>query len=118
MRQGVRPNTGAKIFKAKLSLNSADTPDGSPLGAKLVYMDLSFRHTDVGAVTRGVTAVYAHCRGPNFGAVTRGTTAASDLDPPAVTPDRTRAHMGAGDVKGAMVSRWTKKLLQQLVPDQ
>ena len=54
IRQGAKPDTDAKVLKAKLSLNrtgpykvlavgpcsSADTPDGSPLGAKLLYLDL------------------------------------------------------------------------------
>ena len=54
IRQGVGPDTGAKVLKAKLPLNwtdpykvlavdpcsSADTPDGSPLGAKLLYFNL------------------------------------------------------------------------------
>ena len=53
-RQGAKPDTDAKVLKAKLSLNwtgpykvlavgpcsSADTPDGSPLGVKLLYLDL------------------------------------------------------------------------------
>ena len=52
--QGVKTDTGDKALKAKLSLNwtapykvhavgpraPADTPDGSPLGAKLLYLDL------------------------------------------------------------------------------
>ena len=54
IRQGVNANTDAKILKAKLALNwtvpykvlavgpcsSAETPDGSPLGDNLLYLDL------------------------------------------------------------------------------
>ena len=55
IRQGAKPDTNAKVLKTKLSLNwtgtykvlavgpcsLADTPDGSPLGAKLLlYFDL------------------------------------------------------------------------------
>ena len=54
IRQGVKKDTDAKIFKAKLSFNwtvpykvlavgpftPADTPDGSLLGANLLYLDL------------------------------------------------------------------------------
>ena len=54
IRQGAKTDTGAKVLKAKLPLNStsshkvlavgprssADAPDGSPLGAKLLYLDL------------------------------------------------------------------------------
>ena len=54
IRQGSKPDTDAKTLKAKLSLNwtgpykvlvvgpcsSANTPDGSPLEAKLLYLDL------------------------------------------------------------------------------
>ena len=54
IRQGAKTDTDAKVFKAKLSLNwtdpckvlavgpctPADTPDGSPLGDKLLYRDL------------------------------------------------------------------------------
>ena len=53
-RQGVRANTDAKVLKAKLTLNwtgpykvlavgpcsAAETPDGSPLGKNLLYLDL------------------------------------------------------------------------------
>ena len=53
IRQGAKTDTDAKAFKAKLSLNwtapykvlagglctPVDTPDGSPLGAKLLYLD-------------------------------------------------------------------------------
>ena len=53
--QGVKANTDAKVLKAKLALNwtgpykvlavglcsSADTPDGSPLGENLLYLDFS-----------------------------------------------------------------------------
>ena len=52
--QGAKTDKGAKVLKAKLSLNwtgpykilafgpcaPADTPDGSPLGDKLLYLDL------------------------------------------------------------------------------
>ena len=52
--QGAQTDTGGKVLKAKLSLNwpgpyevlavgpctPADTPDGSRLGAKLLYLDL------------------------------------------------------------------------------
>ena len=57
IRQGVKANTDAKVLKAKLALNragpckvlavgpcsSAEIPDGSPLGDKLLYFpsDLS-----------------------------------------------------------------------------
>ena len=55
IRQGAKTDTDVKVIKAKLSLNwrtpykvlavgpctPADTPDGSPLGAKLLYADLS-----------------------------------------------------------------------------
>ena len=54
IRQGAKPDTEPKVLEAKLSLNwtgpykvlavgpcsSADTPDGSPLGAKLLCLDL------------------------------------------------------------------------------
>ena len=54
IRQGVKANTDAKVLKAKLALNwtgpskvlavgpcsSAETPDGSPLGDNLLYLDL------------------------------------------------------------------------------
>ena len=54
IRQGETPDTDAKVLKDKLSLNwigpykvlavgpgsAADTPDGSPLGAKILYFDL------------------------------------------------------------------------------
>ena len=54
IRQGVKANTDAKVFKAKLALNwtrpykvlvvgpcsSADTPDGSLLSDNLLYLDL------------------------------------------------------------------------------
>ena len=54
IRQGTKTDTDAKVLKAKLSLNwtgpykvlavgpctPADAPDGSPLGAKLLYLDL------------------------------------------------------------------------------
>ena len=53
-RQGVKANPDAKLFKAKLALSwtgphevlavgpcsAAETPDGSPLGSKLLYLDL------------------------------------------------------------------------------
>ena len=54
IRQGAKTDTDVKVLEAKPSLNwtgpykflavdpcsSADTPDGSPLGAKLLYLDL------------------------------------------------------------------------------
>ena len=54
IHQGVRVNTDAKVLKAKLALNwtgpykllavgpcsAAETPDGSPLGSNLLYLDL------------------------------------------------------------------------------
>ena len=54
IRQCAKTDTDAKILNVKLSLNRtgpykvlavgpctpADTPDGSPLGAKLLYLDL------------------------------------------------------------------------------
>ena len=54
IRQGVKANTDAKVLKAKLALNwtgsyeilavgpcsAAETPDGSPLGSNLLYLDL------------------------------------------------------------------------------
>ena len=54
IRQGVKANTDAKVLKAQLALNwtgpykvlavgpwsSADTPDGSPIGDNLLYLDL------------------------------------------------------------------------------
>ena len=54
IRQGAKTDTDAKVLKAKLSINwtgpykvlvvgpctPADTPDGSLLGAKLLYLDL------------------------------------------------------------------------------
>ena len=54
IRQGPDTDTDAKVLMAKLSLtwmgpdevlavgscSSADTPDGSPLGAKLLYLSL------------------------------------------------------------------------------
>ena len=54
IRQGVKANTDAKVLKAKLALNwtgpykilavgpcfAAETPDGSPLGRNLLYLDL------------------------------------------------------------------------------
>ena len=54
IHQGVKANTDAKVLKAKLALNwtvpykvlavgpcsSAETPDGSPLGDNLLYLDL------------------------------------------------------------------------------
>ena len=54
IRQGVKANTDAKVLQAKLALNwtdpykvlavgpcpSAETPDGSPLGKNLLYLDL------------------------------------------------------------------------------
>ena len=56
IRQSVKANTVAKVLKAKLALNStgpykvlavgpcsaAETPDGSPLGSNLLYLDLPF----------------------------------------------------------------------------
>ena len=53
-RQGVNANTDTRVLKAKLPFNrqgpcqalavgpcsSADTPDGSPLGDNLLYLDL------------------------------------------------------------------------------
>ena len=55
IRQGVKAKTDAKVLKAKLALNwtgpykilavgpcsAAETPDGSPLGSNLLYLDLS-----------------------------------------------------------------------------
>ena len=54
IRQGVKANADAKVLKAKLALNwtgpskilavgpcaAAETPDGSPLGSNLLYLDL------------------------------------------------------------------------------
>ena len=54
IRQGVKANTDAKVLKAKLALNwpdrykilavgpcsAAETPDGSPLGSNLLFLDL------------------------------------------------------------------------------
>ena len=54
IRQGVKANTDAKVLRAKLALNwtgpykvlavgpcsAAETPDGSPLGSNLLYLDL------------------------------------------------------------------------------
>ena len=54
IREGAKPDTDAKVLKAKLSLNwtgphkvlavgpcsAAGTPDGSPLEAKLLHLDL------------------------------------------------------------------------------
>ena len=54
IRQGAKTDTDAKVLKVKLSLNwtgpykvlavgpctPADTPEGSPLGTKLLYLDL------------------------------------------------------------------------------
>ena len=54
IRQGMKANTDAKVLKAKLALNwagpykilavgpcsDAETPDGSPLGSNLLYLDL------------------------------------------------------------------------------
>ena len=54
IRQGVKANTDANVLKAKLALNltgpykdlaagpcfAAETPDGSPLGSNLLYLDL------------------------------------------------------------------------------
>ena len=54
LHQGAKPDTDDKVVKAKVSLHwtspckvlavapcsSGDTPDGSPLGAKLLYSDL------------------------------------------------------------------------------
>ena len=54
IRHGVKANTDAKVLKAKLALNwtgpykvlavgpcsAAETPDGSPLGSNLLYLDL------------------------------------------------------------------------------
>ena len=54
IRQGVKANTDAKVLKAKLALDwtgpykilavgpcsAAETPDGSPLGSNLLYLDL------------------------------------------------------------------------------
>ena len=54
IRQGVKANTDAKVLEAKLALNwtgpykvlavgpcsAAETPDGSPLGSNLLYLDL------------------------------------------------------------------------------
>ena len=54
IRRGVKANTDAKVLKAKLELNwtapykvlavgpcsAAETPDGSPLGGNLLYLDL------------------------------------------------------------------------------
>ena len=54
IRQGTKPDPDTKVFKTELSLNwtapykvladgpcsSADTPGGSPLGTKLLYLDL------------------------------------------------------------------------------
>ena len=54
IRQGVKANTDAEVLKAKLALNwtapykilavgpfsAAETPDGSPLGSNLLYLDL------------------------------------------------------------------------------
>ena len=54
IRQSVKANTDAKILKAKLALNwtgpykilavgpcsAAETPDGSPLGSNLLYLDI------------------------------------------------------------------------------
>ena len=56
IHQGVKANTDAKVLKAKLALNwtgpykvlavgpcsAAETPDGSPLGSNLLYLDLPF----------------------------------------------------------------------------
>ena len=53
-RQGVKENTDAKVLKAKLALNwtgphkilavgacfAVETPDGSPLGKNLLFLDL------------------------------------------------------------------------------
>ena len=58
IRQGAKTDTDAKVLKAKLSINwtgpykvlavgpctPADTPDGSPLGDKLLYLHLPSRH--------------------------------------------------------------------------
>ena len=56
LRQGVKSNADAKVLKAKLAINwtgpykvlavapcsPADTPDGSPLGDTLFYLDPPF----------------------------------------------------------------------------
>ena len=58
IRQDVKANADAKVLKAKLALNwtgpykvlavgpcsSAETPDGSPLGDNLVFLDLPSEH--------------------------------------------------------------------------
>ena len=54
IRQGVKTNTDAEVLKAKLALNwtglykvlaggpcsAAETPDGSPLGSNVLYLDI------------------------------------------------------------------------------
>ena len=56
IHQGVKAITNAKVLKAKLTLNrtgpykilavglcsAAETPDGSPIGSKLIYLDFLF----------------------------------------------------------------------------
>ena len=77
--QGPKTDTDVKVLKAKLSLNwtgpykvlavapstPADTPDGSPLGVKLLYSDLPSDMPGVGARRRVSVQRCKPCANPN-----------------------------------------------------
>ena len=79
IRQGAKTDTDAKAFKAKLSLNwtvpykvlavgpctPADTADGSPLGAKLLYFDLPSDMPGADARRRVSVQRYKPCANPH-----------------------------------------------------
>ena len=69
IRQGAKTDTDAKVLEAKLSLNwtvpykvlavgpctPAETPDGSSLGAKLLYLDVPYARRGCSPARFGTT---------------------------------------------------------------
>ena len=78
IRQGLRKSADSKVLKEKLSLNwtgpfkilaagpspAADTPDGRPLGDKLLYLDLPSNLSDPAAKPRVTVARCKPCANP------------------------------------------------------
>ena len=92
IRQGAKTDTDAKVLKAKLSLNwtdpymvlavgpgtAADAPDGSPLGAKLLYLDLPSDMPVFGSTFRHVWRGWLPARfGATMQALSNPTTMAT-----------------------------------------
>ena len=79
IRQGVKANTDAKVLKPKLALNwtgpykilavdpcsAAETPDGSPLGSNLLYLDLLSDLPGSDARRRVAIERYKPCTNPH-----------------------------------------------------